>query len=306
MPLLEREYLEYISKQLFPGNVRPDLQYRTFLERFNPNNYSLKSIEIAKGLSQMQEQDYASGINQYIKEVIKKIYRVFKHELDRDGITEQELGLGNKKGTPGRKTSNIESPWQIAYKWLWEKKYYCWLQDYIWNDWQQRAPQNVDWIEFCDRPSEYASKGMKIPEPLPKESLPINTSLSLKINLDSSGSYLLLFNRGLDTQGNITRYLVTPSQAFAPIYQLAEKTILIPQQDAMLYDDGIEFDTVAKEEYIGIVIDKALNLPWLNPDPQNPVLEWQGKHLEQLWEQLRTLDNWQVFYQDFDVVSVNP
>lgn len=301
MPLLEREYLEYISKQIFPGNVPPELQYETFKERFYPNNYTLKSIEIAKGLSQRHKQDYESGINQYIKEVIKKIYRVFREELAQDGITEQELGLG--KGTPGRKTSNTESPWRIAYKWLWEKKYYCWLQDYIWNDWQQRAPHNVDWIEFCDRPSEYASKGMKIPQALPKESLPINTPLSLKINLDSSGSYLLLFNRGLDNQGNITRYLVTPSQAFAPIYQLAEKTILIPQQNAMLYDDGIEFDTVGKEEYIGIVIDKALNLPWLNPDPQNPVLEWQGMHLEQLWEQLRNLDNWRVFYQDFDVVS---
>jgi hypothetical protein len=305
MALLETEYLDYISKEIFPGNAPPELQHRIFMQRFNPNNYSLKTTEIAKILNDMQsDKDYMTGINQHIKVVIEKIYRVFRDELTQDGITEEQLGLG--KGKPGRKTSNTESPWQIIYKWLWEKKYYRWLQDYIWNHWQQRALHNVDWIEFCDRPSEYAPRGMKIPKPLPKESIPINTPLSLKINLDSSGNYLLLFNRGIDNQGNITRYLVTPSQAFAPIYQLAEKSTLIPLQDAMLYDDGIEFDTVGKEEYIGIVIDKALNLHWLNPDPQNPVLEWQGMHLEEVWEQLRTLDNWRVFYQDFDVVSANP
>jgi hypothetical protein len=304
MSLLEREYLEYISKQIFPGNVPPELQYRTFVERFNPNNYSLKSIEIAKVLSQIHKQDYESGINQYIKEVIKKIYRAFPEELAQDGITEQELGLGNQKRAPGRKKSDTKTPWQIAYQWLWETKYYRWLQDYIWNDWQQRATHNVEWIEFCDAPSEYASKGMKIPQPLPKESLPINTPLSLKINLDNSGSYILLFNRGLNAQGNITKYLVTPSQAFAPNYQLMEKSTLIPLQDALC--DDIHFDTVGKEEYIGIVIDKALNLPWLNPDPENPVVEWQGKHLEQVWEQLQAEDNWRVFYRDFNVVSTNP
>ncbi|WP_193197976.1 hypothetical protein [Nostoc sp. MG11] len=61
-----------------------------------------------------------------------------------------------------------------------------------------------------------------------------------------------------------------------------EKTILIPQQDAILYEDGIEFDGEGKEEYIGIVIDNPLNLPWLNPYPEEPVLKWQGKDLEQV------------------------
>lgn len=304
MSFLEREFLDYISKQIFPGNVPPELQHRTFLERFNPNNYSLKTTEIAKGLTEMQpEKDYISGINQHIKAVIEKIDRIFRDQLDRDGITQQQLGVGNQKGTPGRKTSKTASPWQIAYKWLWEKKYYSWLQDYIWEDWQQRAQKNLDWIEFCDAPSQYASKGMKIPQPLPKENLPINTPLSLKINLDNSGSYLLLFNRGLNAQGNTTKYLVAPSQAFAPSYQLTQKSTFIPLQDAMCED--IQFDTVGKEEYIGIVIDKALNLPWLNPNPENPVLEWQGKHLEQLWQQLHTLDNWRIFYRDFNVVSAN-
>ncbi|WP_336622324.1 hypothetical protein [Chlorogloeopsis sp. ULAP01] len=159
------------------------------------------------------------------------------------------------------------------------------------------------WIQFCDRPAGYTSKGMKIPQILPKETIPINTPLSLKINLDCPGSYLLLFNRGQDKQGNITKYLVTPSQAFAPSYQLLEKSILIPQQDAILYEDGIEFDAEGKEEYIGIVIDNPLNLPWLNPDTDNPALEWQGKHLKEVWEQLHAQDKWRVFYRNFNVIS---
>ncbi len=315
MSLLEKEYLEYISEQIFTGNVRPHIQYLTFIQRFDPNNYELKSIDIAKGLEQMHKEldkNYVSGINQHIKEIIKKINRVFREQLARDGITEQQLGLGNKGDSGrGRYTSDMKTPWQIAYQWLWDK-YDSWLQDYIWNDWQQRAQTNLLWMEFCDmqsikpeayRPSEYACKGMKIPQPLPKESLPINTPLSLKINLDNSGSYLLLFNRGLDIQSNATKNLVIPSQAFAPNYQFTQKSTLIPLQDAMC--DDIVFDTVGKEEYIGIVIDKALNLPWLNPNPEKPVVQWQGKHLEQVWEQLQAQDNWRVFYRDFNVVSTN-
>lgn len=307
MPFLEKEYLECISKQIFPGNVRPEFQYWTFIQRFDPNNYYLKSIDIAKGLVQMKQdidENYVSGINQHIKEVIKKLDRVFRDELAQDGITEEQLGLGQKRD-PGRYSADMKSPWQIAYEWLWEIKYSRWLQDYIWNNWKQRAQTNIEWIQFCDRPAGYASKGMKIPQALPKETIPINTPLSLKINFERPGSYLILFNRGQDKQGNTTKYLVTPSQAFAPSYQLLEKTILIPQQDAILYEDGIEFDTEGKEEYIGIVIDNPLNLPWLNPDPDNPALEWQGKHLKEVWEQLRAQDNWRVFYRDFNVVSAN-
>jgi hypothetical protein len=301
MPSLVKEYLEYISQQIFPGNVRPEFQYWTFIERFNHNNFDIKSTEIAEALEHREgKAGYTSGFNQHLKEVIKKMNRQFRDELEGDGVTQQHLGLGEKRN-PGRYTSNAKSPWQIAYQWLWEIKYYRWLQDYIWDNWKQRALTNLDWIQFGDRPTEYAPKGMKIPQPLPKETIPINTPLILKINLDSPGSYLLLFNRGSDEQGNTTQYLVTPSQAFAPSYQLVEKSTSLPLENAMCED--IQFDTVGKEEYIGIVIDKAVNLPWLNPDPNNPVLEWQGKHLEEVWELLHPQDNWRVFYRDFHVVS---
>lgn len=300
MQFLVNKYLEHISPKIFSGNLHSEFQYFIFFERFHPNNCTLKNYEIADKLFYQEgKEGYKSGFNQHLKEVLKKIYRQFRDELERDSFTQQELGLG-PKGQPGRYKFKEKSPWQIAYEWLWEIKYYRWLEDYIWDDWKQTALTNVDWIQFCNRPTEYASKGMKIPQPLPKETIPINTPLSLKINLDSPGSYLLLFNRGSDEQGKITQYLVTPSQAFAPSYQLGEKSTSIPQEDAMCED--IEFDTVGKEEYIGIVIDRAVNLPWLNPNPENPVMEWQGQHLEQVWELLRERENWRVFYRDFNVV----
>ncbi|HBE17145.1 MAG TPA: hypothetical protein DEG17_23825 [Cyanobacteria bacterium UBA11149] len=301
MPSLVKEYLEYISQQIFPGNAPPEFQYWTFMERFNPNNCDIKSTEISEALYYRESKEgYKSGFNQHLKEVIKKINSQFREQLEEDGFTQQQLGLG-EKGNPGRYTASAKSPWQIAYQWLWEIKYYRWLEDYIWENWKQKAPTNVDWIQFCHRSTEYAAKGMKIPPPLPKKTIPINTPLSLTINLDTPGSYLLLFNRGSDEQGNTTQYLVTPSQAFAPNYQLQEKSTSIPLEEAICED--IQFETVGKEEYIGIVIDKAVNLPWLNPNPENPIVEWEGKHLEQVWELLHNRDNWRVFYRDFHVVS---
>ncbi len=74
----------------------------------------------------------------------------------------------------------------------------------------------------------------------------------------------------------------------------------MPQQGAMCED--IQFDAVGKEEYIGILVDEPLDLPWLNPDPEHPALPWGGQHLEEVWELLQD-KNWQVFYQDFQVES---
>lgn len=298
-------FLTEIDNEIFSENAL--VQKSTFQHRFNPNykDYPHKSQEKAVWGRNRQESiadlvakeiggEYHDSIAQHIAAVIQKIYKTYQKEMEQDGIIKGQLMVIRGGGRQGE-----NAPWRIVYKWLWETKYYRWLQDYIWDSWKDKAQNNIAWMEFC-RPAEYPSKGMKVPQPLPKETIPINTPLSLKINLDSPGSYLLLFNRGLDDRGNTTKYLVTPSQAFAPSYQLVEKSILLPLEDAMLQD--MDFDAVGKEEYIGIVIDKALTLPWLNPYPEEPVLEWQGKHLEQVWEQLHTQDHWRVFYRDFNVV----
>jgi hypothetical protein len=302
MDSLPNIFQKQIAQQIFPGNAPPEIQYWTFMYRFSPDNYSLRHTAIGKKLSETLGGDCESGINQFIKEVIKKLYCTYQDEIAQDDITEEMLGLCESKRKQGRRNFDTKSPWQEAYKWLWEVKYPRWQQDYIWESWKEVAKINSEWIQFNLHPEhpEYASRGMNIPKPAAKENIPISTPLNLEINIDRPGSYLLLFNRGLDTQGKITKYLIAPSQAFAPDYHLSDKITLMPQQGAMCED--IEFDAVGTEEYVGIVVDEAIDLPWLTPDPANPALEWQGTHLGQVWEQLQD-KNWRVFYKDFEVVA---
>ena len=86
--------------------------------------------------------------------------------------------FGNKKGTPVRKKSQQESPWQIIFHWLWNDKYPRRSQDYIWDSWKNRAENSKDWIQFSDRFTEYGAKVMVIPAPQPRETLSVNTPLN--------------------------------------------------------------------------------------------------------------------------------
>ncbi|AFZ38257.1 hypothetical protein Sta7437_4823 (plasmid) [Stanieria cyanosphaera PCC 7437] len=287
-----------VIQEILPSNSPSEIQGYTFMYRFDPSNYSLQNIEIGKELSDTLGGDYVGGINQNIKEVIKKLYHTYEDELTQyDNKIRELLGLGNNNPN-GRKRYGQAYPWQVVYEWLWKVKYLRWQQDYLWESWKQVAQHNSQWIQF--NPSECGTMGIVIPEPASQETIPINTPLNLKIELDCLGSYLYLFNRGVDTRGNITKYLIAPSQAFAPNCQLLDEVIIMPQKGAMCED--IEFDAVGREEYLGIVVDKPLPLSSFNPDPSNPALEWQGNHLGQVWEQLQD-KNWRVFYKEFEVVS---
>lgn len=299
---LEKEYLDKIAEQIFPTHGRSEKQYELFKERFYPNNYECSNTEIAKGLSQRYKQtiDYETGLPQNIKEIIKKINNVFREELEADGITEDLIGCGKQQGAPGRRSAQTKSPWQIVYQWLWGDQYSLWLQDYIWESWKQTAQTSRNWLKFNPLSSEYASKGIKIPPRISKKRIPAHTPLNLKIEIDCSQSYLILFNLGKTLQGEMTKYLITPSQAFAPHYQLRDKNLFIPQEDALCED--LQFNTEGIEEFMAIVIDRPLTLPWLNPNSEDPAFKWQGKHLGQLWKELKSGQyQWQIFYYDVNV-----
>lgn len=300
-------FLNHIAEEIFVDNALT--QEDIFKYRFNPKYekypHSYKSkldikAKAKKGIADVIELELGIkcqfSIHQEVGEVIQKIYRTYQKEMEQDGITEEQL-KGKRGGGGGE-----NAPWKVVYRWLWNDKYPRWSQGYIWDSWKERAENNRDWIQFSDRPD--GSKAMVIPAPKPKETLPVNTPLNLAIDIDSPGSYILLFNRGRDKkEDKVTKYLVAPSQAFAPSYELSSEATLMPQKDSMMHEHGIKFDAESEEEYMGIVIDDPLDLPWLNPDLENPVLEWQGKHLNELWEQLHREGNWRVFYRDFDVVA---
>ena len=300
MDSLPNIFLHNIGRETFPGNSPSEIQSHLLLERFHRDNYSLKHTEIGKKLSQTLGGDCESGINQFLKEVIKKLHRTYEEELTQDDITKEMLGLCDQN-KHGRRSGQQKSPWQILYKWIWENKYPRWQQDYLWDEFKTQAKVNSDWINFTNYNANYAAKALVVPKPAPKPLILANTPLNLKIAFDNPGGYLYLFNRGEDTDGNTTKYVISPSQAFAPNCHLADKITLMPQQGAMCEAVGIQFDAVGKEEYLGIVVDEPLDLPELIPDPSNPALEWQGKHLGRVWEKLRD-KNWKVFYRDFEVV----
>ncbi|MEO0924245.1 MAG: hypothetical protein AAFY63_00060 [Cyanobacteria bacterium J06643_13] len=316
MASLATTFLNQIANEIFIDNAL--VQEWTFKYRFNPDykdcphSYSQRidcdrepQQNIADLITKEIGGDYQNSITQQIGAVVQKIYQTHQVEMEQDGITEDRL-RGRRGGGRGE-----NAPWRVTYRWLWNNKYPRWSQDYIWDSWKEQAENSKDWIQFSDREEigdcfseEYAARGMVRPAPEPKETLPIDTPLNLAIDIDSPGSYMLLFNRGQNKEKDkITKYLVAPSQAFAPSYELASEATLMPQKDSMMHEHGIMFDTESEEEYLGIVIEDPLNLPWLNPDPENPVLEWQGKHLTELWDKLHRQGNWQVFYRDFKVVA---
>ena len=298
-------FKDEIAQKTF-GNNYSQPQYLCWKHRFEPDNFEpcvIPHTAIAEIIyCQSQQQKFKfnpASIGVTVQQVVQKISKTFRKEMTRDGISEDDL-----RGKPGNPFSEKEKPWKVAYKWLWEQKYSRWL----WNRLKEKAVANRIWIDFRQNNHESIDKAKSMTGMLKKSFkgdriLPINQSLQMQIELKDSGKYLFLLNRGLNKQHQETRYLVCPSQAFAPNCEIVESFFSMPQQEAMLED--IQFDAPGQEEYIGILMDNKLELPWLNPI-YYPVLEWSAKHLSELCEQLEKMDNnWQILYQCFEVSQSN-
>jgi hypothetical protein len=109
---------------------------------------------------------------------------------------------------------------------------------------------------------------------------------------------LLLLNRS--QQGQI---LLCPSSAYAPNAIVEKSPIWLPQKDAWAGDseEKFVFGEVGKEEFLAIVLEKPLSLPWLTPHEDEALPEWNAERMKELFEQLEKQGNWQVFYQSFEV-----
>ena len=125
----------------------------------------------------------------------------------------------------------------------------------------------------------------------------------MAIDFQVNNHQLLLLNRSQDGQ-----YLLYPSSAYAPSSIIEKPPILLPQKDSWAGQDegqtNFIFDHLGKEEFLAIALEKPLNLPWLNPRREDEqLIEWNGKGIKELFEELEKQNNWQVFYQSFDVVE---
>ncbi|NEP24902.1 hypothetical protein [Moorena sp. SIO3I6] len=230
------------------------------------------------------------SINPTLAEVLKKLKKQFGEEMAKNGIHWE-----HKRGRPA---DDKQSPWRIAYGWLWQQKFPYWQMDWLWQTLIKKAASPSHWLRFTpDSPS----RGMVVP-PGKKNDPPViglGIPYYIHVELDCDQQHLLLLNRGLDTN-----YVVCPSQAFAPVNRLKDKKILMPQSEAMC--EEITFDTVGQEEFLAIVLDDSLDLSWLTPNEEEPAPIWNPERLKELWTRLgEDSNNWQAFYRSFEVVEAS-
>lgn len=303
MVYLDKEFLEDIKKDIFPGHSPSEVQINIFMERFLRNNYPIKNIEIGRHLEKKHGHEscgtYSERINQHMPQIIRKTYNAFADELNADDIFPKHLGLdGNAvRGNPGTKRNR---PWEVIWNWLWQTKYPLWVEDFIWNKWCKESREDQDWIQLCVT-EEFNPRGFKFNNlPEPESPVPVNTPITLKINIDHPGEYLILLNRGSAKNGTTTKNLIAPSCGI-PQYQLVEPGTLLTYDQKNEID--FHFDAEGKEEYLGILIKESLDIDWLKKPASDEPLEWQGEHLEEIWNSIHNKNSCQIFYRNFEVVS---
>lgn len=293
---LHDNFLEQITDECFSsGGQERNLREKTFLKlRFHPNHNGdnfKQHIEIAKLMEKTPglEGDCTAGINTTCQNVVRTITQQYDLEMRNNDVNVDSL-LNGERGKKGA--------WQIVYTWLKEYKFPRWRTDWIWQTWQKQAQSKRDWIHF----DKYdCRRGMVVPIP-PSNQIEMNKPLIMQIKLEHLERYLLLLNRGKDDNNNETKYLVCPSQAFAPKLEPVANLRYLPQSGAMCQE--IQFNAAGREEYIGIIVDKMVeNVTWLNPSPQEPAPIWDEVRIYELWQELEKQANCQFFYQSFEVVA---
>ncbi|NES63940.1 MAG: hypothetical protein F6K24_00930, partial [Okeania sp. SIO2D1] len=180
------------------------------------------------------------------------------------------------------------------------------LEANSWEILQEKAKSPLDWIKFVTN-DEKNKGGLVLPPPPPKveqttPTIPAKKSFWMEIDFPVNNHQLLLLNRSPDGQK-----LLCPSFAYAPNSIIEKPPIVLPQENSWAGQNGgqtnFRFDELGKEEFLAIALEKPLNLPWLTPCEEEPLIEWNGERIKELFEELEKQNNWQVFYQSFDVVE---
>jgi hypothetical protein len=290
-----QNFLDDINQQLFPRDITDkNLRERIFfLLRFQCRESQPSHVEIAKQMSQtepLQGVNCQTSINTTVQNVIRRLVEVFGEEMAKDGVNTAPL-IQRQRGKKGA--------WEVVYQWLWEDKFPRWQLDWIWQGLVKQADSPADWIRFT--PVNPGDRKLVVPLGKTREQpvIGLNIPSMMHIDLECDAGHLLLLNRGSESQ-----YIMCPSAAFAPRNRLTGETILMPQLGAMCEQDKIKFDTPGKEEFLGIVVNRWLEFPWLKPNEEEPAPIWDTERLHQLWVNLEGEENWRGFYQAFEVVEV--
>ncbi|HAZ43843.1 MAG TPA: hypothetical protein DDW76_07530 [Cyanobacteria bacterium UBA11369] len=306
---IKQNFQNQIVEELFSGNLSEEKA--CFLRRFAPENHPDNKASTHKVIAKLMKDDLGvyceEKISQTIRKVIEVIHKAYGDEMKADGVnTEALLNLkagGTLKGEEDEERHKKFSPWKEVYNWLWNHKYLRWLDANSWEILQKKAKSAPNWLKFKTTEEILAlHAGTKAPTvrtrkaPEIKPTIPANESLLMEIDLEYPNYQLLLFNRS--QQGKI---LLCPSFVYAVNPIIEKPPILLPQKDRL--EDTFMFEEMGKEEFLAIVLEKHLSLPWLTPREEEDLPTWNAERIKELFEQLEQQDSWQVFYQNFEVVK---
>lgn len=284
----------------FDKNRPVAVQHKEIAEKLMPKDPSLGDVNYANSIGTTVQNVVSAMVGRLQTEHKKEIAGLYEAEMRADGVDIDSL----LKREPGERGS-----WEVAYHWLWNHKYVRWLDENGWEILQQKAKSPPYWLQFLTK-EEMASvqrgtRSLILPPAPPavqkiKPTIPAEQSLWMVIDLEFNNSQLLLLNRSQDGQS-----LLCPSSAYAPNSIMEKPPILLPQKDAWAdySEEKFMFGEAGKEEFLAIALEKPVSLPWLIPREEEDLTEWNAERLKELFEQLEQQDNWQVFYQSFEVVE---
>ena len=297
-----------------------------FLHRFDPANHpdnnkdspeEARNTKVAELINKDLNGTYCTkNIGHTIKKVLEGICGKYEEEMKADGVQVELLfcvGRGGVLQINNNDESSEEenqqqpqgrfSPWQVVYRWLWDKKFLRFILEY----WQEKADASKPWMEFYEEIPGVFSKGLILEEleeareeGLPK--IPLKKPGKIRVFFSSEvRGYFLLLNKG-----NNGSYVLCPSLGYA-LDSHVDSTLILPQEEAVAGQKniGFKYGDLGIEEFIPIAHPQRLTLPWL--DVSNKAEEiaplLTSDRLLELWEELEKQGQWRAFYQAFEVVE---
>ncbi|MFB2897819.1 hypothetical protein ACE1CI_33295 [Aerosakkonemataceae cyanobacterium BLCC-F50] len=292
--------LELKTQQGF--NLREEVFFPLRYDKNRPVIFEHRQIaeELMPKDPRLGKGDYATSIGTTSQNVVQAMVNLYKEEMEKHEVNIDIL-LNGKQGQRGT--------WRKAYDWLWNHKYLRWLDANSWEILQEKAKFTANWLQFLTGKEmvsvQRGTRALILPPPPPSvqkitPTIPAKESLWMVINLELNNYQLLLLNRSQQGQ-----CLLCPSSAYAPNSIIEKPPILLPQKNAWAgnSNEKFVFGEVGKEEFLAIMLEKPLSLPWLTPREDEALPEWNAKRIKELFEQLEKQGNWQVFYQSFEVVE---
>ena len=270
------------------------VQHKEIAEQLMPKDPFLGSVNYVSSIGTTVQNVVNAIVGRLKNEHKKAISGLYEAEMRADGVDVDNL-LNREPGERGC--------WEVVYQWLWNHKYLRWLDKNSWQILQEKAKSPPNWLQFLEMSALQAgtrAPSLRLPPPEIKPTIPANEELWMAIDLEFSNYQLLLLNRS--KQGKL---LLCPSLGYALNPIMEKSPFLLPQKDSFADKEKQKFifEEVGNEEFLAIVLEQHLSLPWLTPREDEALPEWNAERMKELFEQLEQQGNWQVFYRSFEVVE---